>query len=122
MDNRTEEIKLIFSEAYKKKTLRERTDYLDEECGTDPDMRVEVESLLEAYDNAEGFLDAPLLNADVLLDDAAISEGPGTVIGRYKLLEKLGEGGMAVVYMAEQERPIRRKVALKVIKLGMDTH
>ena len=49
------------------------------------------------------------------------SEGPGTVIGRYKLLEKIGEGGMAVVYMAEQTEPIRRKVALKIIKLGMDT-
>src|SRR5512147_327943 len=48
-------------------------------------------------------------------------EGPGTVIGPYKLLEKIGEGGMAVVYMAEQERPLRRRVALKIIKLGMDT-
>jgi serine/threonine protein kinase len=48
-------------------------------------------------------------------------EGPGTIIGRYKLLEKIGEGGMAVVYMAEQQEPIRRKVALKIIKLGMDT-
>ena len=50
-----------------------------------------------------------------------MTEGPGTVIGRYKLLEKIGEGGMAVVYMAEQTEPIRRKVALKIIKLGMDT-
>ena len=53
--------------------------------------------------------------------DITLSEGPGTVIGRYKLLEKIGEGGMAVVYMAEQTEPIRRKVALKIIKLGMDT-
>ncbi len=50
-----------------------------------------------------------------------ISEGPGTIIGRYKLLEKIGEGGCGVVYMAEQEEPVRRRVALKVIKLGMDT-
>ena len=121
MDNRIEEIKLIFSEAYKKKTLRERTDYLNKECGTDTDLRAEVESLLESYDDADGFLDAPVLDADVTLNDSVVSEAPGTVIGRYKLLEKIGEGGMAVVYMAEQETPIRRKVALKIIKLGMDT-
>jgi len=48
-------------------------------------------------------------------------EPPGTVIGRYKLLQKIGEGGMGVVYMAEQEEPVRRRVALKIIKLGMDT-
>jgi hypothetical protein len=121
MDNKTEEIKLIFFEAYKKATLQERTGYLDRECGDNTDLRAEVESLLEAYDDTGGFLEAPVLNADVTLDDSAVSEGPGTIIGRYKLLEKIGEGGMATVYMAEQERPIRRKVALKIIKLGMDT-
>jgi serine/threonine protein kinase len=121
MDNRTEEIKLIFSEAYRKKTPRQRKDYLNKKCGTDTDLRAEVESLLESYDDADGFLDAPVLNADVTLDESPISEGPGTIIGRYKLLEKIGEGGMAVVYMAEQTEPIRRKVAFKIIKLGMDT-
>jgi len=55
------------------------------------------------------------------MEEASISEGPGSVIGRYKLLEKIGEGGMAIVYMAQQEQPIRRKVALKIIKVGMDT-
>src|SRR5262249_23525922 len=50
-----------------------------------------------------------------------LAEGPGTVIGRYKLLEKMGEGGMGVVYLAEQREPVVRKVALKIIKLGMDT-
>jgi len=53
--------------------------------------------------------------------DLATVEGPGTRIGRYKLLQKIGEGGMGVVYMAEQEEPVRRRVALKIIKLGMDT-
>ncbi|MEJ2701441.1 MAG: protein kinase [Sedimentisphaerales bacterium] len=121
MDNRTEEIKLIFSEAYKKKTPRQRKDYLDKKCGTDTDLRAEVESLLESYEDAEGFLDAPVLNTDVTLNDSILSECPGSVIGRYKLLEKIGEGGMAVVYMAEQTEPIHRKVALKIIKVGMDT-
>lgn len=60
-------------------------------------------------------------NDDVTIGDADSSAGPGTVIGRYKLLEEIGEGGMAVVYMAEQLEPIHRKVALKIIKLGMDT-
>jgi len=121
MDNRIEEIKLIFSEAYKKKTPSQRRDYLNKKCGTDSDLRAEVESLLESYDEVDGFLDAPVLNSDVTLDYSPLAEGPGTVIGRYKLLEKIGEGGMAVVYMAEQTEPIRRKVALKIIKLGMDT-
>ncbi|MFC1634777.1 protein kinase [Planctomycetota bacterium] len=121
MVNKTEEIRLIFSEAYKKKTSQERMDYLDRTCRNDTDLREEVESLLKAYDSAEGFLEAPILNADVTMDDSPLSETPGTVIDKYKLLEKIGEGGMAVVYMAGQERPIRRKVALKIIKLGMDT-
>jgi serine/threonine protein kinase/formylglycine-generating enzyme required for sulfatase activity/dienelactone hydrolase len=122
MDHKTEQIKLIFSEAYRKKTPRERTDYLNKKCGADTDLRAEVESLLESYDEANGFLAAPVFDADVTLDiESPISEGPGTIIGRYKLLEKIGEGGMAVVYMAEQAEPIRRKVALKIIKLGMDT-
>ena len=62
MDNRNEEIKLIFSEAYKKKTLQERKDYLDKECSKDADLRAEVESLLEAYNDVEGFLDSPVFN------------------------------------------------------------
>jgi serine/threonine protein kinase len=80
-----------------------------------------VEELLKAHDEAGDFLEAPILEPDITLDDSPLTEGPGTIIGRYKLLEKIGEGGMAVVYMAEQEKPIRRKVALKIIKLGMDT-
>ncbi|MHC4521527.1 MAG: protein kinase domain-containing protein, partial [Planctomycetota bacterium] len=77
--------------------------------------------LLTSFGQAEGFLPSPDLDQAVTLDSAALVEGPGTVIGRYKLLERIGEGGMAAVYMAEQQKPVRRKVALKLIKLGMDT-
>ncbi|MFC1792434.1 protein kinase [Planctomycetota bacterium] len=78
-------------------------------------------ALVKADKQAADFLENPGFGVDISLDESPLSEAPGTVIGRYKLLEKIGEGGMAVVYMAEQEKPIRRKVALKIIKLGMDT-
>ena len=87
----------------------------------EPGTAREFESLLSAYDQAGDFLEVPPFGSGVGFDIPHVAEGPGTVIGRYKLLEKIGEGGMAVVYMAEQQEPIRRKVALKIIKLGMDT-
>jgi serine/threonine protein kinase/Tol biopolymer transport system component/tetratricopeptide (TPR) repeat protein len=99
----------------------ERAMYLKQVCGGDETLRAEIESLLRAHEEAGTFLDSPALDPGVTLDASSLTEGPGTVIGRYKLLEKIGEGGMAIVYMAEQTEPIRRKVALKVIKLGMDT-
>ena len=114
-------IKSIFLEALEKRTPEERQVYLADVCGANPELRKEFESLLEAYDHAGDFLETPPLPQDVTLDESLISEGPGSVMGRYRLLEKIGEGGMAVVYLAEQEQPIRRKVALKIIKLGMDT-
>ena len=121
MVNKAEKIKSIFLEAYKKKTAQERNDYLDDVCRDDMNLRVEVEALLEAHNQAGDFLKSPVLDPNILLEDSPLTEGPGTVIDRYKLLEEIGQGGMGVVYMAEQEKPIRRKVALKIIKLGMDT-
>jgi serine/threonine protein kinase len=92
---------------------------LKENCGTKTHLRAEIDSLLLAYSDEKGLLKAP---PDLLEEpNTTLIEAPGTVIGCYKLLEKIGEGGMAMVYMAEQERPIRRKAALKIIKLGMDT-
>ncbi len=99
----------------------ERAAYLREVCQGDPALQARIETLLESRDQAGDFLETPFLGPGVVTDEPAVLEGPGTVIGRYKLLEKIGEGGMAVVYMAEQTEPIRRKVALKIIKLGMDT-
>ena len=107
--------------------------FLDGACGADAALRVEIEALLASHEEAEA---GPALNVEAgntlpgegiteitptLLDETPLTEGPGAVIGRYKLLEKIGEGGCGVVYMAEQEEPVKRRVALKVIKLGMDT-
>jgi len=121
MSEKQKDINLVFLEVVEKPTTKERAAYLDEVCRDNLALRSDLESLLRAHEKSGGFLKAPILESNVTLDSSPISEVPGTVIGRYKLLEKIGEGGMAVVYMAEQQEPIRRKVALKIIKLGMDT-
>jgi len=99
----------------------ERVAYLDTACQGDAALRAEVGALLRHHEKAGDFLNTPALAPDVELYPGPATEGPGTVMGRYKLLEKIGEGGMAVVYMAEQQEPIQRKVALKLIKLGMSS-
>src|SRR5262249_42234535 len=84
-------------------------------------LRARVEALLKSY-RKDSFLEYPAHDEPATaVGHAALSEGPGSVIGRYRLLEKIGEGGMGVVYMAEQAETGRRRVALKIIKLGMDT-
>src|SRR5437868_1368664 len=100
-----------------------RQEYLDAACAADAALRAEVEALLEASARAGSFLEAPAPARPVLatVDDPPVAERPGTVIGPYKLLEQIGEGGFGVVFMAEQSRPLRRRVALKVLKPGMDT-
>jgi len=110
----------IFNAAIQLRNGTERDEYLIKACGHDSELRAGVEALLRAHE-AQSLLDVPMFDSEVTLDKSTLSEGPGTIIGRYKLLEKIGEGGMAVVYMAEQKEPIHRKVALKIIKLGMDT-
>ncbi|MHC4143864.1 MAG: protein kinase domain-containing protein [Planctomycetota bacterium] len=121
MAQQSKNIKLIFAEALEKQTSEERAAYLDMTCGNNTELLRKVEALLTAYEEADDVPDSPIIDLGPTLEDVNLIERPGIVIGRYKLLEKIGEGGMAVVYMAEQERPIHRKVALKVIKLGMDT-
>src|SRR6266498_2669706 len=110
----------------------ERAAFLDAACGGDAGLRRRVEDLLCEREELGGFLETPALSEAALLSRAALGPGdtaivatvtekPGDHIGPYKLLQKIGEGGCGVVYMAEQEKPVRRRVALKVIKLGMDT-
>ena len=102
-------------------SLEEQRAFVKGACGGDEPLRQAVEGLLEAYSQAGGFIPPRLSDPRDVPCDSTPREGPGTVIGRYKLLEKIGEGGMGVVYMAQQEEPVRRRVALKIIKLGMDT-
>src|ERR1041384_8116506 len=106
----------IFEDALEIASPEERAAYVTEACGGDMVLWNRVQELLAANEEAHW-----LLPDDPLKKSAIMEEKPGTVIGRYKLLQKLGEGGCGVVYMAEQEEPVRRRVALKVIKLGMDT-
>ena len=100
----------------------ERSAYLERACRADEKLRERVERLLKAHDQVGDFLaqSAPEAAPEA---EAGISFGekPGDRIGRYKLLQQIGEGGCGVVYMAEQEQPVRRRVALKIIKPGMDT-
>jgi eukaryotic-like serine/threonine-protein kinase len=98
-----------------------RAAYLDQACGSDADLRGEIESLLHAHDATYGFLDDVPTGPDPTEDYQPVAERPGTVIGPYKLMEQIGEGGFGLVFVAEQQHPIRRKVALKIIKPGMDS-
>ena len=94
---------------------------VQEACAGDDVLRLLVEALLRAHDSAGSFMDSLAVDPRRETQVVKPSEQPGDRIGRYKLLQQIGEGGCGVVYMAEQEEPVRRRVALKVIKLGMDT-
>jgi serine/threonine protein kinase/Tfp pilus assembly protein PilF len=110
----------IFAHAIEIESPADRAVFLEDACGAEGELRQEVEELVRNHFRAGDFMERPAaaLAATVV---QAMAERPGTVIGPYKLMEQLGEGGMGLVFVAEQERPVRRKVALKVIKPGMDT-
>jgi non-specific serine/threonine protein kinase/serine/threonine-protein kinase len=111
----------IFHEAIELSDPTGRAAYLDRVCAGNPALRASLDALLNANVGASGFLNGPAPGLVATLDMPAIREHAGTVIGSYKLLEQIGEGGFGVVFMAEQTQPIHRKVALKIIKPGMDT-
>ncbi|MBW7906592.1 MAG: serine/threonine-protein kinase [Phycisphaerae bacterium] len=104
----------------------ERGAFLDRVCAGNEGLRRKVEDLLAIFEDAPRFMAAPTASAGggeaaSAGAGAAVSEGPGSIIGRYKLLQLIGEGGFGSVFMAQQESPVQRRVALKIIKLGMDT-
>jgi serine/threonine protein kinase len=111
----------IFLAALELKDPAERAAYLKGACGDNPALLAEVQALLDAHEKGDDFLERPPVVGETA-PFAPLTEGPGTVIGPYKLLQQIGEGGMGVVYMAEQEKPVRRRVALKIIKPGMDSY
>jgi serine/threonine protein kinase/tetratricopeptide (TPR) repeat protein len=94
-----------------------RAALFDRACAADPAKRARIEALIAGYEGAGDFLEGSLLERAAPPPD----EKPGDTIGRYTLVKKIGEGGCGTVYLAEQKIPVRRRVALKVIKLGMDT-
>ncbi len=111
-------VKAIFAEALAWRGA-DRDAYLDRACAGNAELRAEAEAYLSAAENNGITLGTGM--SEITTPYIPLAERPGTTIGRYKLLEQIGEGGFGVVFMAEQEQPIRRRVALKIIKLGMDT-
>ena len=100
----------------------ERAAYLARVCGGDGELRRKVEALLEGHDRLGDFLEeSPQTTSLQAGSKVSAGEKPGDRIGHYKLLQQIGEGGCGVVFMAEEEEPIRRRVALKIIQPGMDT-
>ena len=99
----------------------QRDAYVAQACGSDTTLSSQVQKLMEAHAEPGGFMQRPALALMNGLDERPFVERPGEVIGVYKLLEQIGEGGFAVVFMAEQSSPVLRRVALKILKPGMDT-
>ncbi len=115
----------VFAQVLKRATPAERAAYLDEVCAGNPQLRAGVEALLQAHASDPGFLEQPADWLGATVDEVPAEprpEQPGVVLaGRYKLLEQIGEGGMGTVWMAQQTEPVKRRVAVKLIKAGMDS-
>ncbi len=114
-------VESIFFAALAKASDEERAAYLTEACAGNQDLRRRVERLLQAHPKVGSFLQGDSPGPAVTVDEPSFGEAAGTVIGPYKLLQQLGEGGMGTVFLAEQTQPVQRKVALKLIKSGMDS-
>jgi serine/threonine protein kinase/tetratricopeptide (TPR) repeat protein len=110
----------IFAGAIEIDSPERRAAFLKEACHYDPELHRDLAKLVADHFRAGEFLEKPVAVLAATIDEPA-GEGPDTVIGSYKLLEQIGEGGFGIVYLAEQQYPVRRKVALKILKPGMDT-
>ncbi len=108
----------VFLAALERLLPEERAAFLDEACAGRPTLRAAVDALLQDYRERSSREESVNLST---VPKAPLSEGAGSTVGRYKLLQKIGEGGCGVVFMAEQTEPVNRRVALKIIRLGMDT-
>jgi serine/threonine protein kinase len=120
MARRSLDEQAVFEVARKIGVSEAREAYLLQVCGGDAAIERRVRALLRAYDEGAEFLESPAASLVTALEEP-MRERRGMAIGPYRLLEQIGEGGMGLVFMAEQERPVRRKVALKVLKPGLDT-
>jgi serine/threonine protein kinase len=132
MNRPVSDLRSLFCEALDRPTVREQSEFLDQACAGRPDLRARVEALLHAHREGVSFLGEPAGGAGATgaytpsMNGASLSETipmetAGTVIGPYTLLEQIGEGGMGLVFVAEQHHPVKRRVALKIIKPGMDS-
>ncbi len=121
MDDQQLDEKAIFNAALCLESVDDRQNYLRAACGSRPEILERVSLLLQIEAEPTSFLETPAAGVVATLAMSPPSERVGTTIGRYKLRELLGEGGMGSVYVAEQTEPVRRKVALKIIKPGMDS-
>jgi serine/threonine protein kinase len=112
----------IFFTALEKGSAEERSSYLEVACAGDADLRRRVEKMLAAQSQGRSFLESPAAVGHVAtVDQQSVTEAPGALIGPYKLIEQIGEGGMGTVWMAQQTEPVKRLVAIKLIKAGMDS-
>src|SRR5690348_15045092 len=114
----------VFLAALEKTVPAERAAFVTAACHGDRELQRRLEALLAAHDRPDSRLDQPLQRVDALLQLTSLTgaaEALGTMIGPYKLLQAIGEGGMGVVYMADQKQPVERRVALKIVKPGMDS-
>jgi eukaryotic-like serine/threonine-protein kinase len=111
----------IFKVAHAISSSQTRSAYLEQACGDDLELHNRVVALLNAAQENQSFLERPAAGFIATIERCPITEKPGDTIGPYRLMEQIGEGGFGLVFVAEQHQPVRRKVALKVIKPGMDT-
>ncbi|GAA5483100.1 serine/threonine protein kinase [Haloferula sargassicola] len=114
-------LKVLFDSLIALDGREEREAFLDFTCREDPELRARLERLLALHTQADDFFNGAKSGAEEVPEEVTGEEAEGTRIGRYRLLGRLGEGGCGVVYLAEQQEPVKRRVALKIIRLGMDT-